>query len=365
MPISNARGGCSLAVRNLSVRAGAAARRHLEEHGLSPADVGILPGAAGGPKALGIQGLDLAVFGEFLPRAPRVRSLVGASIGSWRFAAVAQSDPVAGLRRLGELYLAQRFEKGVTPTTVSERSVRMLEALIDGQAEAILANPDYRLNVVINRSRGLLASDERWKLLMGLSAAIGRNLISRKWLGGAFERVIAHDPRQPPPFGAFSDMPAEYVTLTPGNLETVLLASGSIPMVMDAVRDVPGLPPGAYRDGGMTDYHLDLPFEGDGIILYPHFTDRVIPGWFDKPLKWRQGDPNRLSNMLLVAPSGEYLANLPHGKLPDRKDFETFAGDDANRERYWRQAIDESRRLGDDFLELVESGRWMEVVEPL
>ena len=35
------------------------------------ADVGTLPGAAGGPKALGIQGLDLALFGEWLPAAPR------------------------------------------------------------------------------------------------------------------------------------------------------------------------------------------------------------------------------------------------------------------------------------------------------
>nr|GFD24155.1 hypothetical protein [Tanacetum cinerariifolium] len=60
-----------------------------------PADVGIIPGAAGGPKALGIQGLDLALFGEWLPRFERERSLIGASIGSWRFASACLPDPRA------------------------------------------------------------------------------------------------------------------------------------------------------------------------------------------------------------------------------------------------------------------------------
>ena len=57
----------------LTLKAGARALRRIRERGLSPADVGILPGAAGGPKALGIQGLDLALFGEWLQRAPRER----------------------------------------------------------------------------------------------------------------------------------------------------------------------------------------------------------------------------------------------------------------------------------------------------
>jgi len=70
----------------LTLKAGKRAFARIREQGLKPADVGILPGAAGGPKALGIQGLDLALFGEWLPRAPRERALIGASIGSWRFA---------------------------------------------------------------------------------------------------------------------------------------------------------------------------------------------------------------------------------------------------------------------------------------
>ena len=62
--------------------------------------MGVVPGAAGGPKPLGIQGLDLALFGEWLPSAPRERSLIGASVGSWRFASACLPDAAEGIRRL-------------------------------------------------------------------------------------------------------------------------------------------------------------------------------------------------------------------------------------------------------------------------
>ena len=92
-------------------------------------------------------------------------------------------------------------------------------------------------------------------------------------------------------------------------------------------------------------------------MLYPHFTDRVIPGWFDKTLPWRRACPTRLQDVLLLAPSKEYLARLPYGKLPDRNDFKRFMGDAPSRQKYWRATMDESRRLGDEFLELAANGR--------
>ncbi len=100
-------------------------------------------------------------------------------------------------------------------------------------------------------------------------------------------------------------------------------------------------------------------------MLYPHFGERIVPGWFDKRLRWRRGDPERLRRVVLLAPSAEHLARLPHGRLPDRRDFERFAGDDAGREACWRRAMDASRRLGDELLERVERGRWDEVVQPV
>ncbi|MDX5372996.1 MAG: patatin-like phospholipase family protein [Pseudomonadaceae bacterium] len=349
----------------LSLRAGKRALARIRARGLQPADVGILPGAAGGPKGLGIQGLDLALFGDWLPRAPRQRSLIGASIGSWRFASACLPDASAGIRRLGELYTSQRYAKGVSMAEVSRSCVQLLDELLEGQDAAVLNNPLYHLNIVVVRSHGLLRHDHRGKLGLGLSSVIGNNLLSRKRLGRHFDRVILHDARQAPPLAALNDFRSHFHTLAESNLRQALLASGSIPMVMEAIRDIPGLEPGSYRDGGLLDYHLDLPYLSEDVVLYPHFTDKVVPGWFDKGLPWRRGDAECLQDVLLVAPSREYLARLPHGKLPDRSDFKRYLGDDAGRERYWRQAMAESQRLGDEFLELADGGRLAEHLRPL
>ncbi|OEC35993.1 hypothetical protein SAMN05216600_10928 [Pseudomonas cuatrocienegasensis] len=350
---------------SLTLRAGSRALAQIRERGLQPADVGILPGAAGGPKALGIQGLDLALFGDWLPRTPRERSLIGASIGSWRFASACLPDAAAGIRRLGELYTTQRFAKGVSMAEVSRSCRQMLDQLLADQDASILDNPHYRLNIVVVKSHGLLAGDRRGHLGLGLSSVIGSNLMGRARLARHFERVILHDPRLSPPLGALTDFPSRCLPLDVQNLRHALLASGSIPMVMEGVRDIPGAGPGTYRDGGLLDYHLDLPYSGDDIVLYPHFTDKVIPGWFDKVMPWRRGDALRLQNVLLLAPSRDYLARLPHGKLPDRKDFTRYLGDDAGRERYWRIAMAESQRLGDEFLELSERGTLAAQLQPL
>lgn len=349
----------------LSFRAGKRALARIRERGLQPADVGILPGAAGGPKGLGIQGLDLALFGDWLPRAPRERTLIGASIGSWRFASACLPDACAGIRRLGELYTSQRFAKGVSMAEVSRSCMQLLDELLADQDAALLANPLYRLNIVVVKSHGLLRHDTRGALGLGLSSVIGNNLLGRQRLGRHFDRVILHDARQAPPLAELNDFRSHFHTLNTGNLRQALLASGSIPMVMEAIREIPGLGPGAYRDGGLLDYHLDLPYASDGVVLYPHFTDKVIPGWFDKGLPWRRGNAGRLQDMLLLAPSREYLAALPNGKLPDRSDFKRYLGNDDGRERYWRQAMAESSRLGDEFLELVDSGRLADRLQPL
>ncbi|TNE77485.1 MAG: patatin-like phospholipase family protein [Gammaproteobacteria bacterium] len=350
----------------LTIRAGSRAMKRLKDKPLTADDVHVIPGAAGGPKALGISGLDKAVFGDWLPAAPQPRSLIGSSIGSWRFAAIMSSDdPKAQLGKLAELYTSQRFSKGVSPAEVTRKSVLFLEELLGGCEEHILNHPWYRLNIVVVRSLGLLEHDTRGRLGMGLMNAISANMVSRRHLGRFMERGIIHDSRLKLPVSKLVDFPSHEVALRPDNLLPALLASASIPLVMSGVRNIPGAPAGVYRDGGLLDYHLDLPYEQPGIVLYPHFTDRVVPGWFDKTLPWRRGDATRLQDVLLVAPSREYLETLPDRKLPDRKDFEKYADDDQGREASWRQAIAESDRLGDEFLELVETGRLTEVIQPL
>ncbi|MBS3804641.1 MAG: patatin-like phospholipase family protein [Oleiphilaceae bacterium] len=349
----------------LTLRAGKRAIEKIRANGLSAADVHVIPGAAGGPKALGLCGLDKAIFGDWLPQVPQERTLIGASIGSWRFAAVASGEPKQQLARLAELYTAQRFAKGLGGAEVSRKCRVFLESLVGGYEDAILTHPLYRLNILVDRSLGLLDQDNRRRLAFGLTSAIAANTVSRRHLARFMERGIVQDTRSDSPLPALTDFVTHRIGLRRDNLMPALLASASIPLVMAGVRDIPGAPKGLYRDGGLLDYHLDLPYQQPGIVLYPHFTDRIIPGWLDKSLPWRQANETRMQDVLLVSPSKSYLAGLPDQKLPDRKDFAHYVNDDAARETSWRTAIAESDRLGDEFMELVASGRIADVVVPL
>lgn len=350
----------------LTIRAGVRAMRRLRDNPLSARDVHVVPGAAGGPKALGLSGLDKTLFADWLPSVPQPRALVGSSIGSWRFAAVASSDnPREQLDLLAELYIGQRFSKGISAAEVSRKSAEFLQQLLGGREEYILNHPDYRLSVMVVRSLGLLQHESRGRLTLGLLHAIGSNMLGRRHLGRVMERGIVQDIRSPAPLEELRDFASHTIALDQHNLLPALLASASIPMVMSGVVDIPGAPLGLYRDGGLLDYHLDLPYQQPGVVLYPHFTDRVIAGWFDKSLPWRKANMSHLQDVLLVAPSADYLSRLPNGKLPDRRDFEKYLGDDSGREKAWRRAIAESERLGDEFMELVQKSDWGAVMQPL
>lgn len=358
---------------SLVIRAGPKARARLAEGGLSPADIAVVPGAAGGPKALGLSGLDIALFADWLPRAPRVRHLIGASIGAWRFAAALRADPRRGLEELARLYAAQRYPPRPGAALVTRKVREMLRELFDGHDDDILASPGYRLHILAVRGRGPLTTDAGLRRTLGFGAAAFANLAGRKHLRHFLERTVFHDARERPPFldvdgvagsllpttGAapirFDHFHTHAVPLDRGNLREALVASAAIPMVIEAVPDIPGAPAGVYWDGGLIDYHLHLPYSRtEGLVLYPHFTDRIVPGWLDKALPWRKARGEWLDNVVLVSPSRAYLERLPFGKLPDRNDFKRFADDYEGRHAYWTKAIAESARLGEEFLAFAE-----------
>lgn len=365
----------------LTLRAGPKALERIRRNGLAPQDVAVLPGAAGGPKALGIVGLDLALFGEWLPRARRQRDLIGASIGAWRFASVCRADPVAALKELGKLYCQQRYPKNPSAKLVSDSARDTMRTLFAGREREVLDNPDYRLNVIVMRGLGLLEREARGRTPAGFAAAALANLMGRRHLRHFAERTWFHPSAGMPGFLAESAMATPHtgtqapqfdrfrtvgVSLDPENLSAALLATASIPLVLEGVAGIPGAPQGTYWDGGIIDYHLHLPYHrADGITLYPHFTDRIIPGWLDKPMPWRRARGTWLDNLVLVSPSRDYLAKLPYGKLPDRKDFKRFELDFDGRYRYWRRAMSESERMGEEFLKLVESGEIAARLQPL
>jgi hypothetical protein len=209
--------------------------------------------------------------------------------------------------------------------------------------------------VFTSRGKGLLAREGRLRTPLGYLGAFAANALHRRAMGVLLDRVVFSDVRDPLPL-ALHEYPTHRVALTASNLARSILASCSIPFWLDAVHDITGAPPGAYWDGGITDYHMHLDYRalGDGLVLMPHFQSTLVPGWLDKPFKRRHRASPALDNMVLLVPNPDWVRRLPGGKLPDRADFKAF-GDDADaRMRAWRIALGESQRLADEFAELVE-----------
>jgi hypothetical protein len=232
-----------------------------------------------------------------------------------------------------------------------------IEQRLGVHAQQLLSHKTRRLHVFTSHGQQLLAREGRFRTPLGYLGAFLANAVSRQALGPWLERVVFGDARDPLPF-ALSDYRSRQVPLTSANLSLSILASCSIPFWLDAVHDIPGGPRGAYWDGGITDYHLHLNYAAmaDGLVLYPHFQPRIVPGWLDKAWKGRHRASLWLDNVVVLAPHPEWVARLPRAKLPDRSDFKAFGDDEAGRQAVWRRAVAESRRLADEFAALVSNG---------
>lgn len=352
---------------SLSCYAGRRALEIIRENGLTPEMIKVVAGAAGGPKWLVLSRLDKVLFGSWLRSAKRPIYLVGSSIGSWRFAVASQKNPTAAIDRFENEYIHQTYGLNPGRDEIDRETDRIQDAILpEHSIREILDHPYHRLNILAVRCRRLTGTDNRVLLGAGLGVAMGFNLITRKTLGMFFERTLFSDSRDIPPFFDMNEFPIKKTPLTPDNLKKAVLASGSIPVVMSGVKNIPGASKGTYRDGGVIDYHLDLPLlKEDGVALFPHFMERLIPGWFDKRLTWRKPGRENMKNVLMIAPSSDFVSRLPSGKIPDRKDFEIFNGRNDERIAAWKKTTAECDRLGEEFLSAVETGAIRDLVKPL
>ncbi|MRI33203.1 hypothetical protein EOPP23_09425 [Endozoicomonas sp. OPT23] len=349
----------------LEIRAGEYALQQIRDNGLKADDINVMLGASGGPKWFVLSGLDKVLISEFFKGREKPLHLLGTSAGSWRFSTYAMKDPLEAHRRFEQGYLLTSYSEQPDAAEISMKSrILVREMLGDTGVRDIIENPVFKFNSIAVRSHGLGTSEKKWPLMAGMGLAATANLFSRKTLSNFFTRTLFHHPDSSAPFLDMNDLPTETVPFSEQNVSDAILSSGSIPMVMEGIRDIAGAPKGMYRDGGVTDYHFDLNFDlGDGLVLYPHFYNRMIPGWFDKALKWRKPAVDKCKNLILVSPSEEFVSKLPFGKIPDRNDFVKLSYDD--RVEYWQTVIAESDRLGSVFMEWVDSGRISKKVKPL
>ena len=343
----------------LRYRAGPRALARLRRDGLGPGAIRAVVGVASGPRWLALAGLDRALLETDLLSRGRIL-LAGASAGAWRMLAFAGRDPRRAHRTLLDGYIEQVFSRGDTPADVSRAYRDLLTGVIGGDADHILDHQVFDLAIHTARCR---AGGARAALLASLLAAAALNLATARATGAFFERVLfSRRPARPGP-----GFDGRLVPLDRANLLPAACATGTVPLYLEAVRDIPGAPAGAYVDGGLTDYHLRAAYleAGDGLTLLAHYQRRILPRWLDRFGARREPAPAATADLLLVYPSAAFIAGLPAGRLPDRDDFKRFADQPGQRIRRWRAAAAASEALGEQLLADLASGRLIDRIRPL
>jgi len=352
----------------IRIKAGKRIYKIIKDGGFDLNSVSTYYGAAVGPRWLIASGFDLTLLkGGFLGRS-RAVNLVGSSAGAWRFAAWPQPEAAQSYRKLLDAYINTRYSRNDNPSSVLTKFTGLInEYLEDDALSFALANKRYRLAIITARSRGLVASEVQWLQKLGLAACYLFNCFSRNNIYRFAERIVFYNCSMPPSFCLQPQFRGRFVRINEINFKYAVMASGAIPLVVAGVRNIYGAPRGVYRDGGLIDYHLTHQFAAkeNETVLFFHHQERIIPGWLDKNLKKRKPDEETLSNVLMVFPTESFVEKLPSGKIPERTDFLAYLDDQETRIINWYKAVELSASLGDDFIELVESGRIKDVVEKL
>lgn len=336
----------------LDVIAGKKAQKILAESGFKQELFSSFLGASGGPKWFTLFELDKYVFGDFFKDRQTKLNLVGSSAGAFRSACFSQNDPVAAISRLAKSYSETVYSDKPDRKEITTKAREVLDYMVsETGVEEIINNPVFKTHLLVNKTNGFAASENKVFQALGLVKSIALNRLDRKMIRSQYDRFVYKSPTSNLTIDDYCQFDTHYIDLTKENLKEALLASGSIPYVMEGIKDIPGSPKGMYRDGGIVDYHFDFKFhDHDGLILYPHFNPEPKAGWFDKKLK-RQVKPENYDNIVMLVPSREFIESLPYSKIPDRTDFTTMEADE--RIRYWKTVLSETRRLSDAFDDLI------------
>ncbi|KGJ88767.1 hypothetical protein [Thalassotalea sp. ND16A] len=364
----------------LAVYAGPSALAQIKEQGISQEQIKMMVGASGGPKWFVLAGLDRYFCGEFFKSRTSTLYTLGSSAGAWRFACYAQQNPLAAINRLIHAYSHLSYPLNADKDQVTRASEQMLaDVLASRGAVEIATNPLIKSNIIVAKSTGLTRYEHKALQIPGLIASAAGNRLQRKKLGNYYQRVIFTSDNSYIPFDYDDGIRSKVVSLTKHNTEQALQATGSIPLIINGVRDIKGAGKGMYRDGGIIDYHFDQRFlpgsnasqaqqeikddQQGGLVLYPHFYNEFKPGWFDKYIKHRFANKQHFDNTVVLAPTAEFVNKLPFGKIPDRKDFTQLT--EAERIKYWQSVIDESERLAEEFDQLIGNENAAQIIKPI
>ncbi len=352
----------------LTISSGPDAYAKIQRDGLCADDINAVFGASGAAKWMAIYGLDKAIFSQWFSGRQQELLLFGTSVGAFKLAAACHTNPVDGLDRLAQGYIHQSYPDGSTTDDTEREFLKLKRQVISpDKINEILLHPSFRFSCGAVRCLGDLASHDVAVQKKACIKAAFKNLRGRHGLQKELERIIFYDVRAQFPFFSGDNYRTEAIKLNQKNLEKALSASGSIPVYMKGIENIPGAGEGLYRDGGLLDYH-PVPenlWRDDGLILYPHFYSTCSIGWFDKFLPWRKATAQQMRQVVMVSPTQKFLGTFELCRIPDRRDFKRFAKNDSERIRLWQDVADKSQLLGEEFMALANSGRLAEMVKPM
>ena len=353
---------------NIRIKAGKRAYDLIRAGGFSLDRIATYFGPAGGPRWLVASGFDLTLLREGLLGRRQPVWLVGASAGAWRFAAWLQPEAEKSYLALMEAYISASYGRKDTPATILRSLTAIVDRYIDDDALPFaLACKPYRLAILTSRAEHLTASDLLWVQKTGFILGFLANALHPTLVHRFAERVVFYYGVRPPDFCLRKGFRGCFFPLNEVNFKAAVIASGAIPIAVAGVRDVFDAPNGVYRDGGLIDYHINQDYgtRSGGLTLFFHHQERIIPGWMDQKLKKRRPPDEFLDSVVMVYPSASFVESLPDGRIPDRGDFTTFIDDPVTRIANWRRTVELAAPLGEEFLEIIASGRLQDVVERL
>ena len=337
----------------LDIYAGKKAHLALQQEGFDQRLFNTLFGASGGPKWFVLFGLDQYLMGTFFKHRHSPLDIIGSSSGAFRTACASLSDPVGAFTRFANAYLDTTYSKKTTPKEVTLTAKALINAIFHNiNPEEILNNTIFKPNFITTRVKGLLTSHHKLAQITALLGDYCLNRINRKLLKYRYERCIFQPTSSNLTLQNDDPFKTHYIKLNKNNIKSSLLASGSIPFLLESVNNIAGAPTGHYLDGGLLDYHLDIAIqESAGLTLYPHFSHDVKPGWFDKHLH-RTAKPHHYDNVVMLVPSKQFIHSLPNHKIPDRSHYTKFSN--PSRTKAWKQVLTESHHLSEAFHDFIE-----------
>lgn len=346
----------------LEFKAGVEAYKLIQKEGLTADMIRGVASAAGGPKWFSVYHLTKYIISDLLSNVHGPLDFIGSSVGSWQMTAAATSDPAASMERLKRAYAEHLYSDKPNAAEITAACEKIIVSMISDQTANIINHPTRKVHVITSRGRGSLSSDNKIVLGASFGVAAMANAFNRRFNDTFVERTIFSNTTSVPFDKEIDILSTRSYRLTFDNLRPALQGSGAIPFMMEGIKDIDGARKGTYWDGGITDYHISLPYslKEPGIVLHPHFGPNVLAGWFDKKLPWtRRAIDANMSNVLLIHPSESFIQSLPMGQITDLKDFYHFADNQYERIKYWSTVIERTLELAEELDEVIRTGTIM------